>query len=219
MKTIIRDFFSRPVFQSFFESILNFSLKVLNIGEGQSVETSGEKSVFKILDKISTDNMSIIFDVGAHTGEWFRLFKKFYTKKSMVYSFEPSIKSYLELSLLKEAGFHPENLALGDRTEKKMLFSRVSGSSTAYIGDIKNTKTQYSEEISIITLDKYCLEHNIKSIDLLKLDVEGYELKILNGSKNMIENDNIKLIQFEFGAPSEEKYTFKDFFDILGKKY
>ena len=74
MKNIIRDIFSRSFFQPFFEALLNFCLKVLNIGEGQGVESSGEKSVFPLLERVSSQE-SVIFDVGAHTGEWLRLLR------------------------------------------------------------------------------------------------------------------------------------------------
>ncbi|MFH1454832.1 MAG: FkbM family methyltransferase [bacterium] len=217
-KNIIRDILSRPIFQSFFEIVLNFSLKVLNVGEGHTVETSGEKVAIEILNKIVKNDQAIVFDVGAHMGEWFNLFKKYYTKKSTVYSFEPSTKSYSELSKIKEGGFYPTNLALGDITEKKFLTFDNKGDTTAYVSNEKNN-IKHSEEINVITLDKYCSDNNIKQIDLLKLDVEGYELKVLSGAKEMIKNGNIKLIQFEFGAPSEEKYSLIDFFDILGEQY
>lgn len=218
MKTIIRDIFSRPIFQRFFENVLNFSLKILNIGEGQTVETSGEKISFEILDIVSNNKEVVVFDVGAHTGEWFTLFKQCYTKKSNVYSFEPGVEPYSKLSNIKEEGFRPVNVALGDTTEEKYLSADCKGATTAYISDSKND-TKYSEKIKITTLDAYCSSNNIKNIDLLKIDVEGYELKVLVGAKEMIKNGNIQLIQFEFGAPSEEKYSLKDFFDMLGGQY
>lgn len=220
IKKLIRNILSRPFFQPIFESILNISLKVLNVGEGQSVETSGEVSVFKILNKIANKNGAVVFDIGAHTGEWFGLFKKHYLKKSSVYSFEPSQYSYEKLLKIKSEGFYPENFALGEIPGKKYLLSNEKGSVGSYIAEEKKLIIKkFSEEIMVTTLDQYCYEHKIQSIDLLKLDVEGYELKILKGSKEMLKNGSIKLIQFEFGASSEEKYALKDFFDILDKQY
>jgi FkbM family methyltransferase len=209
MKKIIQDIFSRPVFQKPFELLLNFSLKGMNIGEGQAVETSGEKNVVELLSTIANDKEVIVFDVGAHTGEWLAMFQKFYTKKATVYSFEPEKRAFVELSKIKMGGFHPVNLALGDTAGTKYL-------SAAQVHDTKNTE---SEEVTITTLDAYCSLNKISHIDLLKIDIEGYELKLLHGAKNMIQNGNIKLIQFEFGAPSEQKYSMQEFFDILGEQY
>jgi FkbM family methyltransferase len=216
MKAIIQHIFSRNIFQKFFEKILNICLKILNIGEGQSVETSGEKHIFKLLKKIAHKNGVLIFDVGAHDGEWFMLLKQNYVGKNTVHSFEPSTTSFLKLSKIREQNLLPVNIALGDKEQKIFLQENEAGSSGAFITENKN---QVSYEIEMKTLDLYCKENNINEIDLLKIDIEGYELKLLAGAKNMLENRKIKLIQFEFGAPSEEKYSMKNFFDILNKDY
>ena len=46
----------------------------------------------------------------------------------------------------------------------------------------------------ITTLDEFCAEHEINYIDLLKLDVQGYELKILAGAKHLLETKRITLL-------------------------
>jgi FkbM family methyltransferase len=216
MKKIIQYIFSRNIFQNLFEEILNLCLKILNIGEGQSVETSGEKNVFKLLNKIHQNKELVIFDVGAHDGEWFKLLKKNYLGSKTVYSFEPSKTSFLELSKIKELYFFPINIALGNKPQKIFLQENEIGSSGAFITSNKNLTSQ---EVEMTTLDIYCNKNNINEIDLLKIDIEGYELKLLAGAKDMLNNKKIKLIQFEFGAPSEEKYSMKDFFNILDKDY
>lgn len=210
-KKIFRGIFSRPYTQFFFECVLKVSLKALNIGEGQSVETSGESYVFKMLYKRNAN--PIVFDVGAHVGEWFNLFNKNFKGKSEVYSFEPSKAAFANLATIKANGFHAENIALGNKNETLFLKSEVIGDSTAQIS------RSGTEEVRSMTLDSFCYDRGIKNIGLLKLDVEGYELKILEGSKKMMDSGGIDMIQFEFGAPSEEKYTMKDFFDVLGNKY
>jgi len=214
-KKIIQKVFSRKLFQPFFEEVLNLCFKILNIGEGQSVETSGEINVFKLLQKYSSKEIVIVFDVGAHDGEWFKLFHKEYGLKKKCYSFEPSQTSYLELNKIKVDLFYPQKIALGNKKEVVFLYSKNNGDSGAQITTTENK----GEAVNITTLDIFCKENFIDEIDLLKLDTEGYELKILGGAENMILKNKIKIIQFEFGAPSEENYSFFDFFNVLGEKY
>lgn len=215
-KKIIQYTLSRRIFQNFFENVLNIILKILNIGEGQSVETSGEKNTLNVLKKINKNKKVVVFDVGAHTGEWYKMFKKEYTEKAFVHSFEPSKMSFNTLSKIKDEDFHPENIALGNISEMRYLSGQENGCSGSFL---TSQKDPMSELVRVETLDKYCKSNNIDNIDLLKIDIEGYELKMLDGAKDMISENRISLIQFEFGAPSEEKYSLKDFFDLLNSKY
>lgn len=217
IKKVIQKILSRKSFQSIFEKILSLSLKVLNIGEGQSVETSGEINVFKILENIFDKKDVIVFDVGAHTGEWFNIFKKNYTENSTTYSFEPSSKSFEELSKIKCSGFFPYKFALGDKSGMLYLTGDESGSSGSQI--ISSNTSGTTESVKVKTLDEFCTENRVKEIDLLKIDIEGYELNLLRGAKKMLAEKKIKLIQFEFGAPSEQKYSLKEFFEILNEDY
>ena len=139
----------------------------------------------------------------------------------MVYSFEPSQKSYRTLSAIQIEGFQPENLALGERSGQATLAYSVDGDAGAYIDNQLSPKDAlYSSEIiDVTTIDSYCDMKKIKEIDLLKLDIEGYELKALAGASRMLQKNKIKLIQFEFGAPSPENYNMREFFNLLNDKY
>ena len=62
-------------------------------------------------------------------------------------------------------------------------------------------------------------ENDIPFIDFLKIDTEGYEMPCLIGAKESIENNKIKVIQFEFNTMNVySKVFFKDF-DLLSDKY
>lgn len=75
-----------------------------------------------------------------------------------------------------------------------------------------------SEIISLNTVDEYCLENNINFIDLLKIDVEGRELNVLKGSKNLLDRSQIAFIYAEciLSADDSAPHTlFNDLRDFL----
>jgi FkbM family methyltransferase len=218
IKKLIQTIFSRKIFQPVFEEFLSVILKVLNIGEGQSVETSGERNVFEVLKTVVKNDGAVVFDVGAHTGEWLGLLRKIYKGKTIVYSFEPSMKSFEVLSKINFPDFFPKKIALGENNGTLFLSYDEEGSSGSQITGYEQ-RGNNNELVETRTLDSFCKENKIEQIDLLKIDTEGYELNLLRGAVEMLNNKKIKLIQFEFGAPSEQKYSFKEFFDILNKNY
>ena len=70
------------------------------------------------------------------------------------------------------------------------------------------------------SLDNFCAQHDINFIDFLKLDVEGNELKVLQGAEKMVTGKKIKYIQFEFGGTDiDARIYFKDFYTLLSPNY
>ena len=66
-----------------------------------------------------------------------------------------------------------------------------------------------------ISLDSFYKQHNIDSVDLIKLDIEGQELNAINGMRELIkENPNIKII-FEYNAEYEETNSALEILTLL----
>ena len=52
--------------------------------------------------------------------------------------------------------------------------------------------------VSCTTIDNFCAEKGIRTIDVLKIDTEGYELEVLKGARLMLKRGAIRYIYFEF---------------------
>ena len=70
-------------------------------------------------------------------------------------------------------------------------------------------------DIQVRTLDGVAQEEGISSIDLLKLDVEGHELAVLEGARETLART--RAVQFEFGGSNIDSGAFlRDIVALLG---
>ena len=82
--------------------------------------------------------------------------------------------------------------------------------------NIKNIEQYYrKEKILVKKLDDYLQDLNLKKIDILKIDTEGYELSVLKGAMNNLKK--IRYIYFEHHYDNMiiKNYTFRDIHRIL----
>lgn len=136
---------------------------------------------------------STFFDIGANTGVYCWIAAKYYNKNliknSKVFAFEPQ-KDCVEI-LLKtrelnnwEALVNVYNIGLSDKTDDSVFHLAGTGSSFkdgfAGIG----LPTQI---IKTDTLDNIVLTEKIEKIDFIKIDVEGFELNVINGGASALK--------------------------------
>lgn len=222
IKTFFQVLFVRPYMQPFFMVLQRIALRGMNIGTGQSVDTSGETQVVAMVKR--EVKHPIIFDVGAHVGEYATMVQSVCGDECEVYAFEPSQVTFTELSKVFDGSkvVRPQHIALGSSEGTATLCAESSASSAAFIVEDPTTRgtLPVSETIAVTTLDIFCRSNDIDTIDLLKLDVEGYEIHVLHGASEMLSKRKVARIQFEFGEASiQSKVFLKDFFDILGSEY
>jgi FkbM family methyltransferase len=158
-----------------------------------------ELEVLKKFIKKNIKNPAVALDIGANLGNHtVRLFSKIFTR---VHCFEPNSKIYKLLELNVE-GLHNITLhryGLSNKTGKYFFKidptnlggSKIINSSTNFDN---NQKMQLSK-IAVKKLDSLVNMYAYK-INLMKIDVEGHELKVLLGARKIIEkNSPIILIE------------------------
>lgn len=143
---------------------------------------------------------AIIFDIGANKGQSIKRFKKIFINPS-IYSFEPIKECFDELILNFGNDVKIFNLALGENNETKTLrINQDSGTSSFYkinqgYNNLHGNKEIRKQQVKVDTLDRFVKKNNIQFIDLIKIDVQGFEEKILLGAKNILHN--VKCIEVE----------------------
>lgn len=160
----------------------------------------------------------IIFDVGANIGNTVIDYKSFFPK-STIYCFEP-VKSTFELlveNTKKLKTVNCFNYALGNKDEQIEIELSEDSEFNSLL-NTSNIRSRKVEKIEVKRLDNFCAYKEIKQIDLLKIDVEGFEINVLDGCGTELLN-NIKAIYVEVGfvESARLKTNFKDLDTYLNK--
>lgn len=216
----------RPRLAKLNKLLYNLALRGLGIYNYQNNGVSGERWFIKHILKCAGKNL-IIFDVGANIGSYSKeiLCNKVSVKK--IYAFEPHSATYKKLQKNAiDKLIQPVNLGLSDQIGTATLYDRDNsgGSSHASLSktifsDVHHVITE-STQINLTTVDDFCKVNQIDCIDLLKIDVEGFEINVLRGANEMLKNGSVRLIQFEFTQlNSSLGVFFKDFYELLDINY
>ena len=152
----------------------------------------------------------IIFDVGANRGEWTKAVLDEAPFEGKIYCFEPILNIFQALEKLKKQyiGINGTvncfNTALGKKDGELTInyfpSEESCGCSTFFERPLLGNITTQKVKVKITSLDLIAREQNISHINFLKIDTEGSELNVLLGAKDLIENNNIDVIQFEYGG-------------------
>jgi len=226
-KKLLNPLLGNIKFQPLFEFLQQLSLYGMHIGRGGSKDDSGEGIAIKyVAGKLHDQKQVTVFDVGANIGTYSMLLNQVLKNRARIYSFEPStitFKKFLE-NTKHLSTISAYNFGMGNEDAKLTLFSNKdeSGLASVYHRNLDHLGIDMNktETIEIRTVDGFCRLNQIKHIHFLKIDVEGHEIKVLEGAKEMMDAKQIDYIQFEFGGCNIDSRTyFQDFYYLLKDNY
>jgi FkbM family methyltransferase len=225
LKNLLLSLSHNSRFQRLLERNVNFSQTLMGIGAGSFPDSSGEEVlVLKLEERYATTKQPLcIFDVGANKGQFLSLIVQgLQSTPFCLHAFEPSENTYKILSE-NARGYSDlflNNSGLGKQSGECELFYDEKGSGLASLSKRElghfGIDFKYSERVTIETLDDYCRSRKVEHIDCLKLDVEGHELDVLQGGRQMFRDRKITMLSFEFGGCNIDSRTyFQDFWHFF----
>tara|TARA_Y100000592_G_C5327056_1_gene247665 strand:+ start:48 stop:623 length:576 start_codon:yes stop_codon:yes gene_type:complete len=136
-----------------------------------------------ISEYVKGKKLRTIIDVGAWWGPW-SLHWQPHADKLEIFEPNQKILPMLEHNISRYDNCTLHKTALGDKKGTvSMEYATHSGT---------NHVTESQGDIEMRTLDSY----NFNNVDVIKIDVEGYELSVLNGGKQTI-TQKMPLLQIE----------------------
>ena len=180
------------------------------------IDTNGESFVLSAIRPFAP---GVILDVGANVGCWCRAAKGL-LPDAQVYAFEiaPPTFEALRRNVGHLPGVQCEPTGLSD--EPGELAVRYYPDLPALTTSINYDHPYPSREmvVPVTTGDDFLRRRDIDHVDLLKIDTEGMEHRVLAGFRAALAAGRIDLIQFEYGQASiVTGFSLRDYHRMLGE--
>lgn len=158
-----------------------------------------EPPTTQLINRYVRQGMTVI-DVGANMGCHTLRMAKLVGEKGRVIAFEPmswpaaKLQRNIELNGFENIVVERIGLSNARKREENVYFRTswtLNGGSAP--------DSMKAESINLVTFDEYAKENNIERIDFLKIDVDGYEYKVIQGVQETLKRD-MPLILIELGS-------------------
>ncbi len=167
-----------------------------------------------------------VVDVGANVGQWSGYVRQLITpKKHMIIEPVPNAFNELKQKFGSLAGVELVNAAVGDHdgTVTFNITADTTGASVLaprddmkeHVGD--NWKIEQKVEARLARLDT--LTQHLPQISLLKIDVQGYELPVMQGAIETLKKTMFVLVELNFRPQYENGSGFAQIYDELTQKH
>lgn len=162
------------------------------------------------LNRLDHHSIDIAIDVGAALGNYGWIFER---KSKDVFLFEPGEKHSAYLERLVGGKTHLVRMAVGSRPDEVEMFTpgvdknALHSATLSKLNPVSDTVGGVSRKVQQTSLDAYFCNELTKGrrVDVLKIDVEGYENEVLAGGRTLIR-ENLPLIICEIEARHNSQY-------------
>jgi len=164
-----------------------------------------------------------IFDIGANVGQYATYLRRVFPE-ARVYSFEPVSTAFLELTenMKTDQRFMAFNFALGDKAGEEWINrnEHTPASSFLPLGQLHRRHFVYAmnthtERVRVERLDTVARTISIEDPVMLKIDVQGFEAKVISGGEEIIRRSRIVVVETSFESLYEGQPLFDDIYEMM----
>jgi FkbM family methyltransferase len=169
----------------------------------------------------------IIIDGGAHKGATVDAFRAV-APDAQFHCFEPDTTLIAELQarLSGDRNVHVIAAALGEQPGTAVFNINVSRPTNSLLPAAKGLQSDLQDlcatveqiTVPIISIDAYCAQEGLKKVDIVKLDLQGYDYRALLGAKNVLQGVRVVLVEVLFAEIYEGCHLFPDVLRLMGEQ-
>jgi FkbM family methyltransferase len=196
---------------------MNLKEKINNILKRFNVELHGsgylqslakgdfKKDEYDFFRKVFKDEKLVIYDIGANRGTTVLKFSSIFPK-SRIFAFEPiaSLYDIMCNNFGKNEKIKIQNIGIADVKGEFTFYVNKSLDTSSFLPSQKtglNSDAQVENShqmvVPVITIEQSFLSEKIDRINILKLDIQGGELKALRGAESLLKDGRIDVVYTE----------------------
>lgn len=198
-----------------------------------------KRNLYHELAEFIPDNITIVEGGAFHGNDTTQMARAW--PNSTIYSFEPIPELFAQLTenTNRYPNIHPINRALAEtngtatfwpsENPKKPGLHAQAGSLLKPKERLTRSKIKFNDpiEVETISLDSWAKQTGIERIDFLWLDLQGYELPVLQGAKGLLPHISYIYTEVNFIEAYEGQKTYPEVaawladhnFEIIGKDF
>jgi FkbM family methyltransferase len=153
-----------------------------------------------------TASVETVIDIGANNGDFAKFLTNFF-KPNQTYVFEPLPLYATDLELKKNhiPNFEVFNIALSDRAGEETFFQNSSGPSSSFLRVSDCSKTEFPDtahevatRVQMARLDDVLATADLSDDVFIKIDVQGFEDRVISGGHQIFSKARYVLIEMSF---------------------
>lgn len=169
----------------------------------------------------------VFYDIGANVGAYSLVAAAITETQSLIYAFEPGFSSFSTLNQNIHLNQYsnciiPLQIALNDATTlTNFHYSNIlpgaamHGLENPVAEEGKPFEPKYTQTVLSYTLDDFIKQFSIKEPNLIKIDVDGAELRVLKGAENILSKPSLRSLLVEL---NEEHSIYHPIIEIIQSK-
>ena len=160
-----------------------------------------EARTVELIENVLRPGMNMV-DVGAHVGYFSLLAASLVGESGRIFAFEPEPENYqILIGNIERNGYETivvEQKAISQSLGEVQLFISGLDNGSHSIYQNKKRRTTGFVTVPTITLDSFIELHGSPDLDLIKIDVEGAEIDVINGMQRILERLRPPALLIEF---------------------